>query len=194
MSGIVDKDGIVRIVGVTERMIYRGKDESACLILRDVACPPNFAPGEIHSVVESAIQALELRSSPFDLDVRMPDRETVLVIECGGESRAGRSPRATDTSASILETSRWPLSSVRPFPGGPRPGIAASSAARSTWFKERRPGRLAPRRRSWRSSRVSAARSSSLPRPRSPAITRTSQVGSGSPVRSLPRWTASTRC
>ena len=92
VSGIVDREGTVRIVGVTERMIYRGHDESACLILRDVACPPEHAPSALRSVVESAIQALDLRSSPFDMDVRMPDRETALVIECGARITGGSVP------------------------------------------------------------------------------------------------------
>lgn len=92
VSGVIDRDGFVCVVGITERTIYRGRDESACLILRDVACPPAHAPDKLVSVARSAIQAMNLRSSPFDMDIRMPDRGDARVIECAARITGGAVP------------------------------------------------------------------------------------------------------
>jgi hypothetical protein len=92
VSGVVDRDGVVRVVGVTERTIYRGRDESACLILRDVACPPAHAPAALVSAAGSAIRAMNLRGSPFDMDIRMPGPDDARVIECGARITGGSVP------------------------------------------------------------------------------------------------------
>lgn len=92
VSGVVDCDGAVRIVGVTERTIYRGQDETACLILRDIACLPTHAAEELLSVARSAIESLNLRSSPFDMDIRMPGRGDARVIECAARITGGSVP------------------------------------------------------------------------------------------------------
>lgn len=92
ISGIVDEQGNIHILAVTERVIYRGKDGTVCMILRDVARPAKFVPNIIKLLAQNVIFSLGLRSSPFDMDVRLPNSQTAIFIEAGARITGGGVP------------------------------------------------------------------------------------------------------
>jgi biotin carboxylase len=92
LQGVVNGAGEVQLLAMSRKSIVHGASGDRFLERQHVICPPAAISAEFHGFARHVINGLDLRASPFHLDLRLSEDGPVL-IEAGARLSGAGVPR-----------------------------------------------------------------------------------------------------
>jgi biotin carboxylase len=100
IQGVVDKNGQVFLLGISKKNIHNGINNDQFMEQRHLVCSASNISDEVRYTVESAIKHLELKASPFHVDLRLSNEQPVL-IETGARLSGAFVPRLLTAATNL---------------------------------------------------------------------------------------------